>query len=701
MATSDSRGLLAATAVSLLATTLVSPAAAAPSAKDRYIVVLKDSIRAPGAVARDHSDRYDARESVVYRTALQGYAATIPAGRVDAIRRDPRVKYVEHDRVMHALATQSGATWGLDRVDQRFRPLNGTYTYSATGNGVTAYILDTGIRASHAQFAGRVGTGFTAIDDGNGTGDCDGHGTHVAGTVGGSTYGVAKRVRLVPVRVLDCSGEGAISGIIEGVDWVTRNARKPAVANMSLGGNPSSALDQAVASSIATGVQYTIAAGNGNQGGKEQDACGESPARVGAAITVSASDSSDQKPSWANYGTCVDFFAPGVGITSAVHSSNTATATFSGTSMAAPHAAGAAALYLEANRLAGSQTVRDALYAAATKDIVVTSSSTPNNHLLYVAGFKAATPPSNSAAPAISGVAGTGQTLAGSTGTWSGTAPLSLSSQWQRCDGAGDSCASVAGATGSEYALSEADVGYTIRLSVTATNVAGSATAVSPVTAVVQVPPASTRSPELSASAYETGRKVRSTPGSWTGSTPLAFAYQWLLCDRRGADCGAIAGATTATYELDEADAGHTVRAVVAASNGAGQSAALSAPSAVVRLPPAEVSLELPKSRRLARRLRMRLELENAERFRVAIVLPGKRAERLGLTGGKRAVVGRLTRAAGDGRALRVRVRVPLERRFRRAMHEAGTPQKLRVRVKVRGVNGKVARAAQRLELRP
>ena len=676
-----SRRSFAAAALSLLALAALPPlASAAAPVNDRYIVVLKDSVRHPGAVARAHGGR----DRVVYRTALNGYAATIPPGRVDAVRRDPRVKYVEQDRVMHAFATQSSPPWGLDRIDQHFRPLNGSYNYAPTGLGVTAYILDTGIRASHTQFGGRVGAGFNTIDDGNGTNDCEGHGTHVAGTVGGSTYGVAKRVRLIPVRVLNCSGSGSTSGIIEGVDWVTRNARHPAVANMSLGGGISSALDQAVARSIASGVPYTIAAGNGNPGGKAQDACGTSPARVSSAITVSATDSSDQKASFANYGNCVDFFAPGVGITSAVNTSNTATDTFSGTSMAAPHVAGAAALYLEANRQVGSQTVKDALYGAATKG-VVGNSNTSHNDMLYTATFTAAVPPSNTAPPTISGVPGAGETLTGSTGSWSGTAPVSLSSQWQRCDDSGAGCVDVAGATGTTYGLTEADVGHTIRLNVVAENVAGSAAAASGATAVVQVKPENTEVPKLSAKKYETGRRVTATTGSWHG-TALAFDYQWFRCGRGGGDCTAIHGATRRTLELGQAAAGKTVRVVVIASNTAGESAAMSAASDVVRVPPAEVRIELPRHPELARRLRVRLELEHAKRFAVKVVQPGDGD-----------VVGRRRGRVRDRH--RIRLRVPLSRRFRRAMENAGHDEKLKVIVRVRGENGKRTRKSRKFEL--
>jgi subtilisin family serine protease len=679
MAASRSYRSFAAAALSLLALASVpSLATAAAPLKDRFIVVLKDSVRHPGAVARAHG----ARDRVVYRTALNGYAGKIPPGRIDAVRSDPRVRYVEADRLMHAFATQSSPPWGLDRIDQRNRPLNGSYNYAPTGLGVTAYILDTGIRASHRQFGGRVSGGVTVIDDGNGTNDCEGHGTHVAGTVGGSTYGVAKRVRLVPVRVLACDGSGAISGIINGVDWVTRNARKPAVANMSLGGGASSALDEAVSHSIASGVPYAIAAGNGNNGGKAQDACGDSPARVSSAITVSATDSSDQKPSWANYGNCVDLFAPGVDIKSAVNSSDTATATFSGTSMAAPHVAGAAALYLEANRSAGSQTVRDALYGESTKGIVG-NSNTSHNDLLYMANFKAATPPSSTSPPTVGGLAAAGETLTGSIGAWAGTAPISFARQWQRCNQSGDSCADVPAATGSQYSLTEADVGHRIRLAVTATNVAGSATALSQQTAVVQVKPENTAAPRLSADEYETGRRVTATTGSWRG-TALSFAYQWFRCGRGGGDCNAIDGATGRTYELDDSTADKTVRVVVTASNNVGQAAAYSAASNVVRFPPAKVKVDLPRHPELARRLRMRLKLEHAKRFDVKIIDHGD-------------VVGRRRGRVRDRH--RIRLRVPLARDFRRAMRNSGTDQKLNLVVRVRGEDGKLTRKTRKFEL--
>jgi subtilisin family serine protease len=289
---------------------------------------------------------------------------------------------VEPDGIAHAWTTQSGATWGIDRIDQR-SGLNGEFTYTNTGSGVTAYIIDTGIDYGHNEFGGRASLGHDSFGgDGN---DCNGHGTHVAGTTGGATYGVAKGVALKAVRVLNCSGSGSWSGVIAGINWVIEHhaAGTAAVANMSLGGGANASVDQAVNNMIGDGVGTAVAAGNGNQGGRAQDACKYSPARVPTAMTIGATTKTDAKTSWSNYGTCVDWFAPGSGITSAwIGSGNTETNTISGTSMAAPHTAGVAALYLQTNPGADAQTVRDALYANTTKGIV-SSSKTANNHLLF------------------------------------------------------------------------------------------------------------------------------------------------------------------------------------------------------------------------------------------------------------------------------------------------------------------------------
>jgi subtilisin family serine protease len=365
----------------IAALTLVPAATGAGSAvAGSYIVVLKSGAD-PVAVAADHSRRLGLDVAFVYTHALKGYAAVVPAGSLDALRNDPRVAYVEPDSAVHADATQQGATWGIDRIDQRALPLSGTYSYTATGAGVTAYVIDTGIRRTHAEFGGRAVPGVdTSTPVGVTTDDCNGHGTHVAGTIGGATYGVAKGVRLVAVRVLTCAGTGLSSGVIAGVDWVTGDhaAGVPAVANMSLGGGKSTALDQAVANSIADGVTYGVAAGNDTA-----DACAGSPSGVAAAITVGATTSTDARASYSNFGPCVDFFAPGSNVTSASFLTDTGTATMSGTSMATPHVVGAAALYLQGNPSAAPQQVRDALYNLTTKG-VVTDARSAANHLLFV-----------------------------------------------------------------------------------------------------------------------------------------------------------------------------------------------------------------------------------------------------------------------------------------------------------------------------
>lgn len=367
----------------------VTPAMAAPNAAPllgteaqnvlagRYIVVLKDTVserQADGVVqiARSSGGQVGFR----YSAALKGFAASLPAAALEGLRRNPNVAYIEADQVITIDATQSNPTWGLDRIDQRALPLSKSYTYNFTGAGVTAYIVDTGINYAHSEFGGRASFGYDAF--GGSGADCNGHGTHVAGTVGGSVYGVAKGVSLVAVRVLDCSGSGSTSGVIAGVDWVKAHAVKPAVANMSLGGSKSTTLNNAVSSAIASGVTFAVAAGNSNR-----NACNYSPASVSTAITVGATTSSDARASYSNYGSCLDLFAPGSSITSAWYTSNTATSTISGTSMASPHVAGVAALYLQGHTSATPQAVRDAIVNNATSGKVSNAGSKSPNLLLY------------------------------------------------------------------------------------------------------------------------------------------------------------------------------------------------------------------------------------------------------------------------------------------------------------------------------
>lgn len=314
-----------------------------------------------------------------YKNVLNGFAATLSAEQVCAFEKRPNIELIEKDQTISIDATQTGATWGLDRIDQTALPLSNSYTDSSRGSGVTAYVIDTGILTSHSDFVDSISTnGFTSIADGRGFQDCNGHGTHVAGTIGGDTWGVAKDVSLVPVRVLDCKGSGSNSGVIAGVDWVRTSAagnQAKSVANMSLGGAASTALDTAVNNLIKSGVTVVVAAGN-----SRADACKSSPARVPAAITVAASDINDAFASFSNRGKCVDIIAPGVSITSTWL--NGGTNTISGTSMASPHVAGAVARYLQ-NSASGTQLIADSV-----SGVIKSVPRGTANKFLYVAPGK-------------------------------------------------------------------------------------------------------------------------------------------------------------------------------------------------------------------------------------------------------------------------------------------------------------------------
>ena len=366
----------------------------------QYIITLADQALARGSAKADvealaasvlaqAGARGTASVERVYTHALVGFTAqNLSADQALRLQDDARVAAVEQDQMMYANATQSNAPWGLDRIDQR-DGRNGTYVYDATGQGVTVFVLDTGIRTGHNDFGGRAFAAFDAVGDGRNGQDCNGHGTHVAGTVGGSTYGVAKGARLGAVRVLGCNGSGSNSGVIGGVDFVAQSSQRPAVANMSLGGGASSALDSAVRGAVQAGVTFVVAAGNENQ-----NACNVSPARESSALTIASSTSSDGRSSFSNYGSCVDLFAPGSSITSAWYTSNTATNTISGTSMASPHVAGAAALVLQGSPSASPAAVENAIESVATTGRISGVNGSPNL-LLYTGSGGGGTPPPN------------------------------------------------------------------------------------------------------------------------------------------------------------------------------------------------------------------------------------------------------------------------------------------------------------------
>ena len=551
-----------------------------------YIVVLKSSADLAGEEASIASS--GGRTEQRFSHAINALSVRVKHSDASRLRNDPNVLSVELDQPMYALGTQNPTpSWGLDRIDQRALPLDSTFTEKDNGVGVDVYIVDTGIYTPHFEFTGRLSAGFTAIADGNGTVDCNGHGTHVAGTTAGTTYGIAKSATLIPVRVLDCTGSGSTTGVIAGLDWIVTNhvAGKPAVANMSLGGSASTALDTAVQNVINDGVVMAVAAGNSNA-----NACNSSPSRAPNAITVGATgafyagETTDSRSGYSNYGTCLDIFAPGSNIVSSWMGSTTATNTISGTSMATPHVAGVAAVLFGRYPTSTPAQIATMLRNSATPNVVLAAGTGSPNYLLYLdpLGGPIATPtPVAPSAPTIVSVTPGNTSL--SIAFTAGSAGSSAITTYQYSFNGGTSwLPRQAGTTASPIAITGLVNGTTYSVSIRAVSLDGNGTASAPFSATIPTAPGT---PTIGTATANAGRTatVTWTLGSNGGSAITSHVVTaYLNGSGTAAKSVTVNGATAVTASVTGLTVGGSYTFKVQARNAYGNSVLSSASNAII-----------------------------------------------------------------------------------------------------------------------
>jgi subtilisin family serine protease len=578
------RFLVSALTATLFASLPVASMASADQdeSEGSYIVVMRssDDLDSEEAEISKSGGRTDRR----FSRALNALSVKVKHSEATRIRKNPKVLFVELDQPVYALDTQNPSpSWGLDRTDQRALPLDSTFTASAKGANVDVYIVDTGIYSAHSEFTGRMGVGFSSVNDGNGTNDCDGHGTHVAGTTAGTTYGIAKSATLFPVRVLDCFGSGLISGVIAGLDWIVghHTAGTPAVANMSLGGGASAALDAAVQNVINDGVVMAVAAGNSNA-----NACNSSPARAANAITVGSTTITDARSSFSNTGTCLDIFAPGSAITSSWIGSSTATNTISGTSMAAPHVAGVAAVLFGRFPASTPAQIASMLRTSATPNIVTAAGTGSPNYLLYLdplgGPIVAPPPPTPSAPSAPTGITitpGSGQLSVRFTAGAAGTSPIT--SYKYSVNGGASWATRQTGTTASPIVITGLTNGTTYSVSIRAVSLVGDGATSTPVTVTIPVAPAAPTIGTATANARRTAT-VRWTLGSNGGSAITSHVVTaYLNGSGTAAQSVTVNGATAVSATVTGLTAGGSYTFKVLARNAIGSSALSSSSNAV------------------------------------------------------------------------------------------------------------------------